>query len=135
MQEKLIKNAKIIITVVVVVAFVWFLVISPMITFHNNEQKLEAAARRYFELNQNELPTGERIKTVTLNTLYHQSYLKKDIYIPYSRKTCSIDNSWVKVRRENNEFKYYVYLETSCNSWSCINICCYSILLSTIFNV
>lgn len=111
MQEKLKKNAKIIITVAIVIAFVWFLIIYPMITFHQNEQKLEAAARRYFELNQNELPTGERVKTVTLNTLYHKSFLKKDIYIPYSRKTCSIDNSWVKVRRENNEYKYYVYLE------------------------
>ena len=105
------KNVKLIITAVIIFCFVWFLIASPMITFHNNEQILVDAAKRYFELNSNLLPTGERVKTVSLKTLYHQSYIKKDLYIPYTHKTCSIENSWVKVTRENNDYRYYTYLE------------------------
>ena len=110
-KEKAIKTIKLIVTLTIIVLFVWFLVLSPMITFRNNEKKLENAARRYFEINPNLLPTGERIKTLTLKTLYQQSYIEGDLYVPYTHKTCSIDNSWVKVRRENGDFKYYTYLE------------------------
>ena len=111
MQIKISKKIRIIITIAIVCAFLWFLVISPMITFHNNEKKLEEAAKRYFELNSNELPTGNRVKTVSLKTLYHKAFLKDDLKIPFTNKGCSIDNSWVKVRKENNEYKYYTYLE------------------------
>ena len=110
-KEKVIRTIKLIVTITIIVLFVWFLVLSPMITFRNNEKKLENAARRYYEINPNLLPTGERIKTLSLKSLYRQSYIEGDIYIPYTHKTCSIDNSWVKVRRENGEFKYYTYLE------------------------
>ena len=111
MQNGLSKKIKLIITFVIVVGFIWFLIISPMITFHTNEKKLENAAKRYFELNSRELPTGERIKTVGLNTLYHKSFIEGDLYIPYTHKTCSIENSWVKVKKVDNEYKYYTYLE------------------------
>ncbi len=111
MEKKIIRNIKILIVVALIAAFVWFLVVSPMITFHKNEESLENAAKRYFEINKEQLPTGERVKTITLKELYNDSYLKEDFYSPYSKKSCSITNSWVKVRRENNEFKYYVYLD------------------------
>lgn len=111
MEKKIIRNIKILIVVALIAAFVWFIVVSPMITFHKNEESLENAAKRYFEINKEQLPTGERVKTITLKELYNDSYLKEDFYSPYSKKSCSITNSWVKVRRENNEFKYYVYLD------------------------
>lgn len=111
MEKKIIRNIKILIVVALIAAFVWFLVVSPMITFHKNEESLENAAKRYFEINKEQLPTGERVKTITLKELYNDSYLKEDFYSPYSKKSCSITNSWVKVRRKNNEFKYYVYLD------------------------
>lgn len=111
MQKGLSKKIKLVVTFVIIIGFVWFLVISPMITFHSNERKLESAARRYFELNSRELPTGERVKTVGLNTLYHKSFIEGDLYIPYTHNTCSIENSWVKVKKVNNEYKYYTYLE------------------------
>ena len=111
MNKEVLKKIKLIITVVLILAFVWFLIISPMITFHNNEKNLEDAAKRYFELNSNELPSGENVKTVTLKTLYHKAFIKNDLYIPYTSKTCSIENSWVKVKRVNGEYKYYTYLE------------------------
>ena len=102
---------KIAITVASVGLFVWFLIISPMITFHRNEKKVEDAAKSYFDLYSNELPVGERVKTVKLSTLYSKSFMKEDVYIPYTKKTCSISNSWVKVKRVNGEYKYYTYLE------------------------
>ena len=111
MKSETVKKIKLLITFVIIIGFVWFLVVSPMITFRSNEKKLENAAKRYFELNSRELPTGERVKTVGLNTLYHKSFIEGDLYIPYTHKTCSIENSWVKVKKENNEYKYYTYLE------------------------
>ena len=111
MEKKTLKKIKLLVAIVVILFIIWFVIVSPMITFHNNEKVLQEAAERYFDLNPNQLPTGERIKTVTLNTLYHKAFLEKDIFIPYTKKTCSVDNSWVKVRRENGEYKYYVYLE------------------------
>lgn len=105
------SKMRIIILVLIIGLFVWFLILSPMITFHRNEKDVEEAARRYFELYSNELPTGERVKTLKLSTLYQKSFMKGDIYIPYTKKTCSTENSWVKVRRENGEFKYYTYLQ------------------------
>ena len=111
MNKEVLKKIKLFITIVLILIFVWFLIVSPMITFHNNEGKLENAAKRYFELNSNELPSGENVKTVTLKTLYHKSFIKNDLYIPYTNKTCSIENSWVKVRKVDGEYKYYTYLE------------------------
>lgn len=101
---------KFLITIVVIGLFAWFLVLSPILTFHGYENKLEDAARRYFELNYNLLPTGERVKTLSLNELYKGAYLKEDFYVPYTQKTCSLENSWVKVRKENGSYRYYVYL-------------------------
>ena len=110
-MKKLSKGIKLIVALVIVGLLVWFLVLSPMIQFHNNEKVLEDAARRYFELNQEQLPTGERVKTLSLNTLYKKSYLKEDFKAPYSNSLCSLEKSWVKVRRENGEYKYYIYLD------------------------
>ena len=84
MNKEVLKKIKLVITAVLVLVFVWFLIISPMITFHSNEGKLEEAAKRYFELNSNELPSGDNVKTVTLKTLYHKSFIKSDLYIPYT---------------------------------------------------
>lgn len=111
MNKGMLKKIKLAITVVLILLFVWFLIVSPMITFYKNENRLTEAAKRYFELNASELPTGENIKTLSLKTLYHKSFIKNDLYIPYTKKTCSVENSWVKVRRVNGEYKYYTYLE------------------------
>ncbi len=111
MQKGFDKRIKVIIVIAMAALFVWFLILSPMIQFHNNEKMFEDAARRYYELNSDQLPTGERVKTLSLSTLYKKSYLKEDFHVPYSSKLCSISDSWVKVRKENNEYRYYVYLD------------------------
>lgn len=111
MNKALKSKLKLLVVIAIAGAFVWVFILSPMITFKSNEKKLENAARRYYELNSNLLPTGERVGTVTLGTLYKKSFIEKDLFIPLSKKTCSVTNSWVKVRKENNEYKYYTYLE------------------------
>ena len=111
MEKSFISKYRLLITIFIVCLFSWFLIISPMITFHKNEAKLVEAAKRYYELNSDRLPTGERVKTLSLKVLYNESYIKEDLRVPYSRKVCSIDNSWVKVTKQNGEYKYYSYLD------------------------
>lgn len=112
MNKKFLGKLKFLITIAIVCLFIWFLVIGPMIKFKNYEETFRDAALRYYELNSKELPTGERVKTLSLNALYKSSYLKEDFYVPNSNKTCSIEKSWVKVRRDKNgEYEYIVYLD------------------------
>lgn len=110
-DKKFIKYLKIAVVVIVIALFLWFLVIHPLITFRGYEKDIEAAAKRYYEINAGELPTGTRVKTLSIQKLFDQSYLKEDFYVPFSKKPCSITDSWVKVRQEDGEYKYYTYLK------------------------
>ena len=111
MNKKIVGKIKLVAIVVVVACIIWFLIISPRITFMNYEKSFEDAAKRYFELNSDLLPTGERIKKVSLSTLFNESYVKEDFKDPYTGGSCSIENSWVKVKRVNGKFTYYTYLD------------------------
>ena len=111
MTNALKSKIKLLVVVAIVGVFVWTFILSPMLTFKANEKRLEDAAKRYYELNSNLLPTGERVGTVTLETLYRKAYFDKDLFIPLTKKTCSVTNSWVKVKRVNGEYKYFTYLE------------------------
>lgn len=111
MTESTKRLLRIIITIIIVAGFTYFLVISPLIQFKKNENKMLEAAKRYYELNPTKLPTGKRLGTVTLKELYKESYLKEDLYTPLTTNACSINNSWVKVKQVDGEYKYYVYLE------------------------
>ena len=110
-HKKLVKYLKIACVVIVVALFLWFLVIHPLITFKGYEKQVEEAAQRYYELNERQLPTGTRVKTLSVQELFNQAYLKEDFYVPLTDSPCSITESWVKVRREDGEYKYYVYLK------------------------
>ena len=99
MDKKVIKYLKIACVVIVIALFVWFLVLSPLLTFKGYEKQAEEAAKRYYELNESELPTGTRVKTLSIQKLFDQAYLKEDFYVPFSKKPCSITDSWVKVRK------------------------------------
>lgn len=111
MNKKTISFLKLLVVVVIVALFVWFIFIKPSYNFSKYEKTLEEAAVRYYQLNQTELPTGKRVATVTMQTLYHKSYLKEDFYIPYTDKPCDLKESWVKVRKVDGEYKYYTYLQ------------------------
>ena len=111
MDKKGLKGIKLVFTFLIVLLFVWFLIIHPMISFHKNEMKLTDAAKRYYELNSNRLPTGERVGVVSLKTLVDGAYIKDDLKAPYFGKICSLENSWVKTIQKNGEYKYYTYLD------------------------
>lgn len=112
MEKKVVvKYIKIAVTCIVVGLFLWFLILQPMLTFKGNERKMKSAAKRYFEINSAQLPTGSRVKTISLQELYTQSYLEDDFYVPFSKKACSVTESWVKVRKEDGKYKYYTYLK------------------------
>ena len=111
MTESTKRLLQIIITIIIIAGFAYFLVISPLIQFKKNENKMLEAAKRYYELNPTKLPTGKRLSTITLKELYKESYLKEDLYTPLTTDACSINNSWVKVKQVDGEYKYYAYLE------------------------
>ena len=112
MDKKMMKKyLKLAIVIVVVVLFLWFLILNPLLTFKGYEKQVEDAAKRYFEINPSQLPTGTRVRTLSVQDLFDQSYLKEDFYVPFSKKPCSITESWVKVRQEDGEYKYYTYLK------------------------
>lgn len=112
MEKKVVvKYVKIAIVCVIAGAFLWLLILQPMFTFKSNEKQMRDAAKHYFEINSAQLPTGSRVKTISLQELYTQAYLKDDFYIPFSKKACSVTESWVKVRRVDGKYKYYTYLK------------------------
>ena len=110
-KKKMTKYLKLAVVIIVVVLFIWFLILNPLITFKGYENQVEDAAKRYFEINSSQLPTGTRVKTLSVQDLFTQAYLKEDFYVPFSKKPCSITESWVKVRKEDGEYKYYTYLK------------------------
>lgn len=111
MQEKGLKKAVFLLFIAIIFLGIGFFILYPNILFQQNEKKLAEAAKRYFELNGSQLPTGERIKTIYLQELYHKSFVEGDIFIPYTKKTCSNTKSWVKVKKIQGNYKYYVYLD------------------------
>ena len=108
---KKMKQIRLVVTLIIIGLFIWFLVLSPYITFKKNENTMLEAAKRYYELNSDKLPTGTRMSTVDLQTLAREYYIKEDFYVPFSKKPCSITKSWVKVKHTNSGYKYYTYLQ------------------------
>lgn len=111
MSEKNKKKITISLIVVIAVALIWFLIISPLIQFKKSEKEVLDAGKRYFEVNKTYLPTGNRIKTISLKTLYNKDFIKEDIKVPNSSSMCDENESWVKVQKKNNEYNYNVYLK------------------------
>lgn len=110
-DDKLMKKIKIIVTCLIIVFLIWFLVLNPLLKFKSNEKQLLEGAKRYYELNSSKLPTGNKIAKVSLQTLYDKDFVQTDLEGAYTGESCNTDASWVKVRKENGEYKYYPYLE------------------------
>ena len=111
MKKKGALLIKLLIIIVTSATLTWFLIISPRRTFKEYEKQIEDAAKRYYELHNSELPIGERVKTLSLSALYNYGLLKGTFYVPLSQKTCSIEKSWAKVKKENGHYIYYIYLD------------------------
>lgn len=110
-SDKKLKQVKVLIIVVILLLIVWFLIISPLIKFKNMEKQVMEAGKRYFEINNSLLPTGKKIRTATLQKLYDKGLIENDLKSPYFSKMCDSKESWVKVKKDNKEYKYYVYLK------------------------
>lgn len=111
MDDKIFKKIKLAVTILIIVLFVWFLILSPLIAFNKYEKQMTEAGQKYFKTYSNELPTGERVKTLTLQDLYYKAFVKEDFYIPYTKKPCDLKESWVKVKKVDGEYKYFTYLK------------------------
>lgn len=111
MSEKNKKTITITLIVVIAVALIWFLIISPLIEFKKSEKEVLNAGKRYFEVNSSHLPTGNRIRTIPLKVLYNKDFISEDIKVPNSSKICDENESWIKVQKKDNEYKYTVYLK------------------------
>lgn len=111
MKKKHMALIKLLIIISIVAVFIWFLVISPMLQFRGYEAQIKDATKRYYELHSSELPTGERVRTLSLSDLYKAGLLKGTFYVPLTTKACSVENSWAKVKKENGHIIYYAYLD------------------------
>lgn len=105
------KKIKIAVTCIIIILIIWFLILNPYLKFKSQEKTMTDAAKRYYEVNSKLLPTGEKIGEVTLKKLYDKDYISQDLKIPYSKKTCDSEGSWVKVKKVKGEYKYYTYLK------------------------
>ena len=89
----------------------WKLVIVKYKTFHDNESKFIKAAKRYYEYHKQALPKKGESREITLQELYDLDQIN-DLYIPNTKKTCDVNNSWVRVYiNEDGEYTYYAYLK------------------------
>lgn len=109
-DNKVKKIVVILFFIVVVLIFAWFLVIHPLIDFNGKEEKLLNGAKEYYEKNSELLPDEGEMSTVSMETLRNKKYVES-LMTTYGSKKCNYQNSWVKVKRKNGEYKYYVYLE------------------------
>ena len=106
------KNKKTIITIVavVVIALVVWLLVSPLIRFNENKEKMVDGAENYMDRNSVMLPEEGSVRTIKLSTLYSQKYVDT-LYSPIGGDLCSVEDSWVKVTNVNGEYHYYPYLK------------------------
>lgn len=112
MVNKAKKYFKVVLSIAIPCLFIWFLIISPLLDFKGYESEFEESAKRYYQLNPDKLPTGKRVSEVSLKTLYNDAYVKEDFYVPYTKKPCSITESWVKVRQKDaGEYEYITFLQ------------------------
>ena len=114
-KKKIIRIVVVVLVELLVLAILYFAFYYPNKVFKDNEKKFIAAGERYYQINKNYLPNQEgRVLTVNLGTLIKEDYLD-DIYIPYSKKVCDLNESTVKAIKKDGEFQYYTYLK--CGSY------------------
>lgn len=109
-KNKVKKNVTVIIIALIVIIGLWLIIIYPLIKFNENEKTVINATKRYFEINSNKLPREGDIKTISVGDLLDQKYIT-DLRTAYNNDTCEARTSWVKVKKVNGDYKYYVYLK------------------------
>ena len=111
MSEELVKKIEKYTILAIVLVLIYVIVVNPFIKFKKNESILKNAVKRYYEINEAQIPTGRRVATVTLQTLYDEKYIEENLYMPVIKNVCSASKSWGKVTKVDSELKYYTYLD------------------------
>ena len=109
-NPKIKKTLRNIIIIGIIFAAVFYIFLNPIIKFKSYEKTMIAATQKYYEINPDKVPTGNRTATLTLQKLFTGRYIKDDFFMPFAKEPCSATKSWVKTRSVNNETKYYAYL-------------------------
>ena len=102
---------KVLFVLIIIFLLVFFIVIKPYFSFKNMEKELLESGKRYYEINNTKLPTGKRIEYVYLKELYLKDFIESDLKKKINSKNCNVDTSFIRVYKENNEYKYDDYLE------------------------
>ncbi len=101
----------ILVIALVIVLGLWVIIIYPLVKFNSNENIMRKAGERFFQLNANRVPREGEMATVSGITLLDKSYIKEALKGAYSGEECDLKKSWVKVKKQSGELKYYVYLQ------------------------
>lgn len=111
------KNLKLIVmasigTILILIGLVsWNVYFSKYKIFYDQERKFKKAVIRYYEYHKQYLPKVGESRELTLQNLYDSDQID-DLYIPKTRKTCDVNNSFVRVYlNDKNEYIYDVYLK------------------------
>lgn len=115
MKEKISLKTKFIIFILIFLIIVLVFVVRPFIEFKKLEKVLYESGSRYYEVNTTKLPTGKRIKKVYLKELYDKDYISSDYKEKYTNNKCNVENSFVRVTKNNEEYNYETYLD--CGFW------------------
>ena len=114
--KKQITIGIIIFGLLLILALVYAFIIKPWFEFSSNERNFQESAEEYYNRNPARLPKNDGdYKTVYLQELYSEGFITETLFIPNSNKLCSTDESWVRVFKEDGEYKYYTYLK--CGSY------------------
>lgn len=114
-KKKIIRIVIAVVVLLLLLVILYFAFYYPNKVFKDNEKKFIAAGERYYQINKNYLPSQEgRVLSVNLGTLIKEDYLD-DLYIPYSKKVCDLNESTVKAVKKDGEFQFYTYLK--CGSY------------------
>lgn len=102
----------IVLAVILLLIILYQFVIKPWLEFFENERTFQNSVEEYYNRNPARLPKNDGdYKTVYLQELYSEGFITKTLFIPNSNKLCSYDESWVRVFKEDGEYKYYTYLK------------------------
>ena len=105
LNEKQRNRVVVIAIVVIFLLLLWTIFLGPFLSFKKHEKELLDGAKRYYDINSTKLPTGTKIGTISLKTLYEKEFVDTKANSVYATNKCNIENSFVKVRKENGIIK------------------------------
>ncbi len=115
MNTKIDLKYKILFVLIIIIILGYIFVLKPFLTFRKMEEKFLDSGKRYYEINSSKLPTGKRINKLYLKELYDKSFVEEDYKKLIIDNKCSLENSFIRVYKKDNNYNYDAYLE--CCMW------------------